>query len=97
MKNIIDKKDIYKEVFVILSHFNNELLNKLPRPLFNELVDLAADSNFEVDIDPTKKLEEQNISEESKNLISLIYYKFVADDDEKKELIKIWQENDKKD
>jgi hypothetical protein len=57
---------------------------------------MAADSKIEVSIDISKGLEEQDISQECKDMISLIYYKYIADNDEKKELIKIWAENDKK-
>lgn len=38
----------------------------------------------------------QNISEETKDIISLIYYNYFADDKEKNEIAKIWKENDEK-
>ena len=53
-------------------------------------------NEIEVNIDISKELEEQNISQESKDMISLLYYKYIADDDEKIELIKIWSNNDNK-
>lgn len=95
MKQILDKKDVYKEVFTVLSNFNDEVIKKIPNSVFNKIIDLAADSQIKVNIDATKPLEEQNISEESKNILSLIYYKYIADNDEKKELIKLWDSNDK--
>ena len=95
MKQILDKKDVYKEVFTVLSNFNDEVIKKIPNSVFNKIIDLAADSEIKVNIDVTKPLEEQDISEESKNILSLIYYKYIADNDEKKELIKLWDSNDK--
>lgn len=92
----LDKKDVYKEVFVILSHFNSEIIEKIPSDIYGKLVDLAADSELNVNIDTNKDLEEQNISEECKSIISLLYYKYIADANEKEELVKIWKENDKK-
>lgn len=92
----MEKKDVYKEVFVVLSNFNNEIIEKIPSRVFNKIANLAADSEIEVNIDMTKELEEQNISQESKDMISLLYYKYIADDDEKIELIKIWSNNEKK-
>ena len=92
----MDKKDVYKEVFVILSNFNKEILDKIPSRIFNKIANLAADSEIEVNIDMTKELEDQNISEESKDMISLLYYKYIADDEEKLELIKIWSNNENK-
>ena len=94
MKNSMAKKDVYKEVFVVLSYFNETVIKKIPSTVFNEIIDFAADSNLEVEIDVTKKLKDQNISEESKSIISLIYYKYIVDD-EKQEVINIWRENDK--
>lgn len=38
----------------------------------------------------------QNISEETKDIIALIYYNYFADDKEKNEIAKIWKENDEK-
>ena len=92
----MEKKDVYKEVFVVLSNFNKEIIEKIPSRVFNKIANLAADSEIEVNIDMTKELEDQNISEESKDMISLLYYKYIADDNEKLELIKIWSNNEKK-
>lgn len=96
MEKMVDKKDVYKEVLIVLSNFNKEVVQKIPDDIFSKLVDLAADSTHIVNIDIDKGLEEQELFEESKEMISLIYYKYIAGDDEKKELIKIWEINDKK-
>lgn len=57
---------------------------------------MAKKSKLEVKIDANKKLINQNISEETKDIISLIYYNYFADDKEKNEIAKIWKENDEK-
>lgn len=95
MNQLLNKNDIYKEVYVVLSHFNVELIQKIPQKVFSKLVEFAADSQHDVFIDVNKSIEEQNICEESKDIISLIYYTYVADDSEKKELINIWTNKDK--
>ena len=95
MKYLIDKKDIFKEVLLVLSHFNEDLIKKIPQKVFIKLVNLAADSDCDINIDINKSIEEQEISEESKDIISLIYYSCIADELEKKELINIWNQNDK--
>lgn len=92
----VDKKDIYKEVLIVLSHFNEELIKKIPQQVFNKLLELAADSEPNLVIDVNKGIEEQNISEDSKNILSLIYYNCIADEQEKKELVNIWAHNAKK-
>ena len=95
MNQTIDKNDIYKEVFMVLSNFNDDVIKKIPNSLFDKIIKLSADSKVEVNIDVNKNIEEQNISEESKNMLSLIYYKYIANNNEKKELIKLWEFNDK--
>lgn len=91
---MLDRKDIYKEVFMVLSNLNSQLVNKIPQKVFSKLVELAADSTKQVVIDVTKPINEQDISEESKDIISLIYYNCIADETEKRELIEIWNYND---
>ena len=55
---------------------------------------MADASEIEVKVDPNKKLKEQEISEESKDFIALIYYTYIVDKNEKEKILKIWKEND---
>ena len=66
---------------------NNEKITKL--------CDEAADSKLDFYIDVNKSFEEQKISEKSKDLISLIYYDYIAEEEEKKEILKQWNLNEK--
>ena len=96
MEKILENKDIFKEVLVILSYFNEDVTDKIPRNVFNKIKDIAADSKENFYIDPNKSLDEQDISEQSKDLISLIYYDYMATEEEKVEISKLWNENEKK-
>lgn len=96
MEKMVGNKNICKEVFVVLSNFNKEVIQKIPDNIFKILMDGAADSTINVNIDISKDINEQKISQESKELISILYYKYIAEADEKKELIKLWEINDKK-
>ena len=96
---MIDKEygyDVYKEALTFIAYFNKELLEKLPLDMFEKLTNLAAESNADFYVDVTKTLAEQKMSEECKDLISLIYYNCVADGDEKNEILRMWNINDKK-
>ena len=42
----------------------------------------------------SKKLKDQDISQECKDFISIMYYYYHANDEEKKELISKWNDND---
>ncbi len=87
---------ISKEVLTVLSYCDKNIINKIPNSLIKELVNYAADSNIECVINSEKKLEEQNISEESKDLIALIYYSFIANEEGKKEIKENWDINETK-
>lgn len=65
--------DVAKEVFGVLYYFDNELIKKIPVKFLKYIKELATKSDKEVNIDIQKELDEQNISEESKDLIALIY------------------------
>ena len=94
MEKILEMNDVCKEVFIILSYLDNQLLNKIPNRFLEFLTNQAADSNYEFYINPNKDLDEQDISEESKDLLSLIYYSYIADENQKKEILKIWNETE---
>ena len=56
---------------------------------------MAKDCSKQITLLPNKKLKEQNISEETKDFISGLYYTYIATPQEKKDIINIWQQNDK--
>lgn len=88
--------DIAKETISVLDYFNQEFLAKIPKHFLKDLQELAKDSKIVVNIDKNKKLENQPISEDSKDLIGLIYYSYIASDDEKAEIERAWDENELK-
>ena len=50
----------------------------------------AADCDKEIIIDFNKNLENQNITEECKDIIALIYYNYIATDDNKRIIKEKW-------
>lgn len=88
--------DVALETLEVLKYFSNEFTSKISESFLNSLEELAKKSKLEVKIDANKKLINQNISEETKDIIALIYYNYFADDKEKNEIAKIWKENDEK-
>jgi len=96
MKKIQEINDICKEVLTILAFFNENLIERIPAKVFKNLSKLAADSKLDFYIDKEKDLDEEDISEESKDLISLIYYDYIASEDEKNEIAKLWNQNEYK-
>ena len=88
-------EDIAKEVNTVLQYADFNIISKIPDKFLYTLEKVAQKSNKEVTIDLNKELTEQDISEESKDLIALIYYSYLAEDDEKLKILEKWNENEK--
>lgn len=82
--------DISKETLTFLAFFDSNMLKKIPDYIIAKLCEQAADSKLDFYIDKNKKFEEQKISKECKDLISLIYYNYISEEDEKKKIIEKW-------
>lgn len=88
--------DVCKEVLTILGFFNIDVIEKIPSKILQKINELAADSELNYYIDREKDLIDQDISEKGKDLIALLYYSYIATENEKNELSKIWNDNEKK-
>ncbi|MGN1310485.1 MAG: hypothetical protein ACI4VP_02035 [Clostridia bacterium] len=95
MENVQNIRDISKETLTFLAFFDHKMIEKIPGYIITKLCDEAADSKLDFYIDVNKSFEEQKISEKSKDLISLIYYDYIAEEEEKKEILKQWNLNEK--
>jgi hypothetical protein len=93
MKDLLSN-DVAKEVLTVISNYDEELLNKLPDELLKELSDLAADSEKEYHLKENVLLKDQDISEDCKDILAILYYNYQSNEDEKNELIEKWLEND---
>ena len=82
--------DAFKEVYTVLTFTDQSITDKIPNDVYHSIVEHAANSNLEPEIDINKDLLDQNISEEGKDLLAIIYYSFVCNDEEKKDLFKVW-------
>lgn len=78
----------------ILDYFTSEFLSKIPINVVKQLNKLASKFNKNIQINLKKGLQEQDISEDTKDMISLIYYNYVADKKEKQELLNVWSKNE---
>ena len=80
-------EDLVKEVLIVLSNCENEILDKIPNNIINRFTELAGNSNKDFYINPGKNLAEQNISEECKDLLSTLYFMYVLDSNDQDEAI----------
>ena len=86
--------DIAKEALTYLAYSDNEIIDKLPDYLLKGLNDKAADSDKDFYVSKDKQLFEQEMSEECKNLLSVICYTYMADDANKEEIRNYWLNNE---
>ena len=95
MTDQADIKDIAREVLDVLEHFDDSFVSKIPEGIIQSFQKISEGSTKKVEIDTSKKLSEQAISQEAKDFIAILYYEYFADPNEKKEIISIWKENEK--
>ena len=69
--------NIAKEVLVTLMYTDEKILDKIPSDLINNLSTLAADSNIDINFEKGKAIDEQGLSDETINIISVLYYYYV--------------------
>lgn len=79
--------DVSKEVIMVLSFCENSFIDKIPDYVLKNLNDLAANSNKEFYIKKDKSLNEQDLSDGCKDLISELYFMYVLNSDSKRELL----------
>ncbi len=94
MDYTILNNDIAKEVLTIIYYSDKEIQDNIPDDVLKKLTILAADSNKDVYIEKDKSLNEQNLSKESLDYFSALYYLYVANSEEKDKILSSWIAND---
>lgn len=82
-----------REVNEVLENMDEKYTKKISPEFINMMIknmDLLYDFKYDI----TKPLEEQNLSEEAKTILSIIYIRYFCSEDEKLEVIKSMKEND---
>lgn len=80
-----DYRKAFSEVIYILSFMEREMYEKIPLELIEYLED-NCDINHNIEFDPKKSLEEQDIQEETQIIIATIYIDYIATPSEKKKI-----------
>jgi len=89
-------KEIYSEVYAILVLLGERFVNKLPNKLFELIKDERLDS-YNPQYNLELPLEEQNVKEETIDMIALFYLNYWCSSKEEKEQLKeVWKENEEK-
>lgn len=83
------------ELNKILSYLPVEYVEKIPKKLRNFFKDVES-KTYIPNIDPQKSMNEQDIKEGTKDLITVMYRNYWCSEEEREQLDKILIENDKK-
>lgn len=83
------------ETLKVLEYCDKSFINKIPIEIINKLKSIEKHSSVKnIKIYKNKKIYEQDISDDAKNFIALLYYNYVASVDERKDILNIWMKND---
>lgn len=87
-------KSAYSEVYEILQLIDDEYINKVPEK-FIEFIKKERDTEYIANINPNVPLEEQNLLKETINILALLKLDYwCKDEEEKKELLNILNQNE---
>ena len=75
----------FSQVYDIINHFEKDLYNKIPKK-FIVFLQENKDDNYISDIDYTKSINEQPLLHETKVILSIVYRKYICDEQKKNKL-----------
>ena len=87
--------DASSELIEILKYLPQNEVEKVPQKL-RSFFTKVANKNYVTKIDPNKSMQEQDIKEKTKDLITVLYRNYWCNEDERTSLDKKLIENDKK-
>ena len=83
----IEYRQALFEVYKILQNTDEEIINKIPEK-FMKFVKENMDTNYKFELEKGKELIKQNLKDETKQIIALIYKDYICDEKEhEKEVI----------
>ena len=77
--------EAFAEINVILKYLPIQYVDKIPNKLKN-FFNTTASKTYQVKIDPSMSLEEQNMKEKTKDLIAILYRNYWCNAEERKEI-----------
>ena len=85
----------FVEVLEVIDHMENEMTKQIPSEVMKAIMN-NADKDYKYTYDESKSLSEQKISEDAQIILSVLFVKYIANDEEKSEIENLVTENEKK-
>ena len=79
-------REAFTEVNEILKYLSEDLLNKIPKEFIDSIKENMSTS-YILKYDNTKGINEQNLKQETRAILSVIYRDYICDENIKKEII----------
>lgn len=79
-------REAFTEVSEILKYLSEDLLNKIPKEFIDNIKENMSTS-YILKYDNTKGINEQNLKQETRAILSVIYRDYICDEEIKKEII----------
>lgn len=83
------------EILDILKHMEKIYTDKIPEK-FKEFLEENKSKNYIPELDHSKKINEMNLKEETKDILAIIYMNYWCTPEEKVEYVKLLSENERK-
>ncbi len=90
----LNMPNVLSQVYSVLQHLPDELLSMIPQKIKENIYEFKS-TEYDYEYDVTKELAEQEIFEESKDMISALYLTYMCGEEKKNELVEICKNNDK--
>lgn len=96
MSTLVETRQAYSEIDELINLFNEEERNRIPSKLRQFFKD-EKDQNYVKHIDANIPIKDQNLKQETIDLIAFLNLKYICQDEEEKKRLKaIYQENENK-
>lgn len=79
-------REAFTEVNEILKHLNTDILKKIPKELIDNIKE-SMSTSYVLKYDNTKGINEQELKQETRAILSVIYRDYICNEDMKKEII----------
>lgn len=87
------KVQTFSEVYCLLNYFPKIYVDKIPQKLL-DLIKRVSNTKYFIEVDTTKPLEEQNILEETKDMLVVFKYNYWSSEEEKQKIIEKLNQNE---